>query len=295
MKVGIIGKPVSGKTTLFQALSRGQAQAAHTKEPVHCVVSVPDPRFDWFVKHYNPKKIHPATIDFVDDIVRLGDDRMKGYSDEAMGELRTADAMLLVLDAFESSVPDPEAVRQEAVQFTEELGLRDLMVLENRLERIEKQLHTQNPPQALHVEKQAVQKMKQGLEGGQRYDQVDLAESEKKALSGFQLLSAKPLLVAINVGEDVIAEADTLYQTTIAHLGAMGVPAFCLSAEIEKEVAELDAAEQQAFLQDYGITEPVADKVISKIYSSCDLMTFFTVSEKEVHAWPLRKGSTALE
>ncbi|MCC6485844.1 MAG: redox-regulated ATPase YchF [Armatimonadetes bacterium] len=295
MKVGIIGKPGSGKTTLFQAISRGQAQHSHTKEPVHSVVTVPDPRFEYFVGLYNPKKISPATIDFVDDIARLGTDRGREYSDEAMGELRTADALVLVVDAFETSPPDPDNVQSEVMQFMEELTFRDLMVLENRLERIAKQLRGPQAAQNLRVEQQAVEKMKAALEQGQRYSDVQLDETERKSLAGFQLLTAKPTVVAINVGEDIASEADELFSATLGYLTSIGIQGFCLSADIEKEISELEEADQKEYLAGLGISEPVADKMIRAIYSSCRLITFFTVSEKEVHAWPLRTGSTALE
>lgn len=295
MKVGIIGKPGSGKTTLFQAMSRGQAQHSHTKEPVHSVVVVPDPRFDYFVGLYNPKKISPATIDFVDDIARLGTERGREFSDEAMGELRTADALVLTVNAFETSPPDPDSVQSEVVQFFEELAFRDLMVLENRLERIDKQLRGPQAAQALRVEKLAVEKMKTALESGQRYSDVELDETEQKSLAGFQLLTAKPVVVAINVSEEVTSAAADVFADALAHLSSIGVQGFCLSAEIEKEISELDEAEQAEFLAGLGVSEAVSGKLIRAIYSSCQLMTFFTVSEKEVHAWPLRTGSTALE
>lgn len=295
MKVGIVGKPGSGKTTLFHALCRGQAQMSHTKEPVHGVVVVPDPRFDYFVELYQPKKTHPASIDFVDDIVRMSNERGRELTDEAMGELRTADAFVYIIDAFDAGDPVPSFIRQEAVSFVEELGLRDLMLIENRMERIVKQAKAAGAPASLKVEHGALAKVKDVLEAGGRFRDAGLEENEVRALAGFQLLTSKPLVVAANVPESYLPSAEEALADVEADLAAQDIPAFCLSAEIEKEVSELPDEDQQEFLKDLGINEPARDRLIRAIYSSCNLITFFTVSEKEVHAWPLRAGSTALE
>lgn len=294
MKVGIVGKPLSGKTTLFQALTRGEAQAHHTREPVHAVVVVPDPRFDYFVQIYNPKKISPGTIDFVDDIVRLGEEHGREFTDEAIGELRTADAFVYVVDAFEAE-PTPEYVWQEASAFLEELGLRDLMVVENRLERMEKQVRSAQAPAALKVEHATLLKVKEALEAGQRLEDSGLGDNEIRSISGFQLLTRKPIVVAVNVGEDHASSADEVLGPILQRLTAQGIPAFALSAELERQIAELPEDEQSAFLEDLGLDEGARDRLIRAIYSTCNLITFFTVSEKEVHAWPLERNSTALE
>ncbi|MEJ5297997.1 MAG: DUF933 domain-containing protein [Armatimonadota bacterium] len=295
MKIGIVGRPASGKTTLFQALCRGQAQVSHSREPVHGVVVVPDERFDLLVRLYNPKKISPATIDFVDDIARLGTERSRVFSDEAMGELRTTDAITYVIDAFDSGAPDAEAVRAEAMEFLEELSLRDLMIVEGRLERIAKQVRGPQAPAALKVEQDALEKVREALEAGRKVSDLDLPENEARAVAGFQLLAAKPVIFAVNVGEDHISDATELLGPALSALQDAGSPAFCLSAEIEQEVAQLPEEEQAEYLAGYGIQEPVRDRLIRSVYERCRLITFFTVSEKEVHAWPLPAGSTALE
>jgi hypothetical protein len=295
MKVGIIGKPGSGKSTLFHTLTRGHEQVSHTKEPVHGVVVVPDPRFDYLVELYHPKKVTPGTIDFVDDVARIGGEHGREFSDEAMGELRATDAMALIINAFEPETADPAAVRTEAVSFLEEIALRDLMLIENRLERMAKQSRSPQSGQALQIEKGALEKLKKSLEAGERFADISLDESEKRAVAGFQLLTAKPLVVAVNVAEGEVAEADEKYSQARSYLDGLGIAAFCLSADLERQVAELDEADQADFLVELGITEPVRDKLIRAIYSSCHLVTFFTVGEKEVHAWPIPRASTALE
>jgi len=295
MKIGIVGRPASGKTTLFQALCRGQAQASHSREPVHGVVAVPDERFDFLVRLYRPRKISPATIDFVDDIARLGGERGRAFPDEAIGELRTADAITYVIGAFDSAAPDPGAVRAEALEFLEELSLRDLMILEGRLERIAKQTRGAQAPAALKVEQDALEKVREALEAGRRPGDLDLPENEARAVAGFQLLAAKPVIFAVNVGEDCVADAPGLLAPALSAVRDAGSSALCLSAEIEKEVAQLPEEEQSEYLAGYGIREPVRDLLIREVYERCRLITFFTVSEKEVHAWPLPSGSTALE
>jgi len=169
------------------------------------------------------------------------------------------------------------------------------MLIENRLERMAKQSRSPQSGQALQIEKGALEKLKKSLEAGERFADISLDESEKRAVAGFQLLTAKPLVVAVNVAEGEVAEADEKYSQARSYLDGLGIAAFCLSADLERQVAELDEADQADFLVELGITEPVRDKLIRAIYSSCHLVTFFTVGEKEVHAWPIPRASTALE
>ncbi len=295
MKVGIVGKPGSGKTSLFQALCRGQAQVSHSKEPVHGVVVVPDTRFDFLVNAYNPKKITPGTIDFVDDVARMGIDHGREFSDEAIGELRTTDAIVYVINGFGEGLYSEDKVRSECEHFYSEIALRDLLLLENRIERIEKQLKSPQSSASLGVEKVALEKVKKSLEDTGRFDASILVDNEVKAVTGFQLLTAKPVVIAVNVPEKDVTTTQTDLRDALEAIQSTGSSVFCLSAELERQVAELDEAEQGEFLAELCIGETVRDKLIRAIYTRCSLMTFFTVGEKEVHAWPLKTGSTALE
>lgn len=258
------------------------------------MVTVPDPRFDFLVDLYKPKKISPATIDFVDDAARVGEEGHQQFTDAAMAELRTADAVVYVIDAFSTGL-DAASVKAEAVNFHDELGLRDLMLVENRLSRIAKQAGSPQAPASIKAEKSVLERVHTVLEGGGRIKLDALEETERKSVAGFQLLTTKPLLVAVNVAEGDIGAADEVLAEVVSSLSEIGVKAFCLSAEIELEVSELDDDEQKLFLDDLGIGESARDKLIREAYAACNLITFFTVSEKEVHAWPLARASTALE
>lgn len=295
MKIGITGKPLTGKTALFQALTQGQVQPSFTKEPLHGVVTVPDPRFDYLVGLYNPKKITPATIEFIDDAVRFSEERGREFSDSAMAELRNCDAIIYVINAFQDATPDAAAVKSEAAGFLEELAFRDLMVLENRIERVVKQVKAPNAPPALKSEYDLLLRLKSLMESGERLEVSSLSDVEARLVAGFQLLTVKPSVIAVNVAEESAASAEGELSDTISYLQERNIPVFCLSAEIEKQISELEAQDQEEFLSALGLTEPVRGKLIRQIYTTCNLMTFFTVGEKEVHAWPIPKGSTALE
>jgi len=306
LKVGLIGLPKSGKTTLFNALTRGDSSpAGGGSSALVSVVPVPDTRYDFAVALFHPKKRTQATIEFTDGAAQLsgegGKSAQKFGADFFVG-IRSVDALVLVVRAFETpSLPAPAGglnPLKEYQSITEELLLGDLSVIETRLERIEKQLKTrkQGVPSPEVSERETLLKIKAVLDDFKPVSSVDLDDDERKMVRNFDFLTGKPLIAVVNLGEGDIAGADTLalLQPLREQCGHEGVALITLCAAAEEEVAMLDEADQREFLDDLGIKEPARDRLIRAAYEALGVQSFFTVGEDEVRAWTVPLGASAL-
>jgi GTP-binding protein YchF len=291
MKVGLIGFAAAGKSTLYRAAAKGLAKGDVTAVPV------PDARFDAIVAQVKPKKVTPASLmlhDDLDDVQGAG----KMFSQRLVDDARKMDVLLHVVRAFDSPMAPYHAgidpVRdQEAVDV--ELVLTDLQIVENRLERLAKSLTARNPGSPDYIEKTVFEGLRAKLEEGMAIRSMDLDEDAQTVVRNYQLLSAKQMVVAFNVGEEDAAAPPVQIQERIAALGKTGTPAFVISAPIEEEIAQLDPSDQPEFLASLGLTEPASTKVVKAVYDAMGLITFFTAGENETRAWPLRRGSSAVK
>ncbi len=294
MKIGLIGLPKSGKTTLFNLLTGSSVQTARFdtgRAELHAgVARVPDPRVDRLSALFKPKKTTYATFEVVD---------LAGISKGERGaletkEFRNADALLHVVRAFPDEVagaPDP---RRDIVELETELILADLEVVDRRLERLEASLGKQRK-ETEAKEQEILRRLKAALESETPLRAVPLTPDETKAIRGFNFLSEKPILHCLNLDEKAVAEAPRLAE-------AFGLEAVAarpktrlgwVSAVIETEVAQLAGQEQQAFLADLGLKEPAINRVLSDCFALLGLISFFTLGEDEVRAWPVPAGTRA--
>lgn len=291
MKVGLIGFGASGKSTLYRAASRGMAKGDVTAVPV------PDSRFDTIVAQVKPKKVTPATVVLHDDLESAAGGS-KTFSQRFLDEARKMELLLHVVRGFDSPTSPYHAeidpVRDEEA-ISVEIVLADLQIVENRLERLAKSLTAKNPGSPDYMEKQAFERIKGPLEDGIPIRAMELTEDEETICRNYQFLSAKPMVVAFNLSEGDAANPPVRIQNRIAELAAKATPAFCVSAPIEEEIAQLDPVDQPEFLASLGLTEPAGAKVIRAVYDALGLITFFTAGENETRAWPLRKGSNAVK
>jgi GTP-binding protein YchF len=292
MKVGLIGFSGAGKSTLYRAAARGQAKGDVTAVPV------PDPRFDAIVEQVKPKKITPATVILHDDLDAAQGAGSRMFTQKFADEARKMELLLHVVRAFDSPMApyyaEVDALRDQT-RIDEELLLVDLQMVETRLEKLAKSPQAKSPGSTEYLEKALFERVRPVLEEGVPARTLEFTEDEQTLMRNYQFLTAKPMVVAFNVGEDQAAAPGADIEARIAELRDRGAPAFAVCATIEEEIAQLDAADQPEFLASLGLSEPAASRVIQAVYEALGLITFFTAGENETRAWALRKGSTALK
>jgi GTP-binding protein YchF len=306
LRAALIGVGSSGKTTLFQLMTSaaGTARAAHGKgETLVGISKVPDARLDTLTAMFNPKKKVPATVEFTDLANAAATGGAKALVDVVA--YKNADALVHVLRAFnDPSVPHPSGSvdpARDAQAMEDELILADLGVAERRLERLEKDLKKSRSAE-LERERDVLMTCRAALEGGTPLRALSLQGDDLKRLRGFQFLSAKPLLIVINLDESQLSGGGDAATSIERAAEATGLTAFLSHAstaavavcgKIELEIAQLDAADAAAFLADLGLSARGLDRVISASYDLLGYMSFFTVGEDECRAWSIPRGTPA--
>src|SRR4051812_540633 len=306
LRAALIGFGQTGKTTLFQLMTsaREPSRASHGKAEATVGISkVPDARLDRMTAMYNPKKRVAATIEFADLAMPVQAGAAQALVDVAA--FKNADALVHVVRAFEDpAVAHPAGSvnpARDAQAMEDELILADLGVAERRLERLEKDLKKGRSPE-LEREKEVLTLCRAALEDGRPLRALELKGEDLKRLRGFQFLSAKPLLIVINVDEqqltgggegatriERVAEAAGL--SSFLSRAATAAAAVC--AKIELEISQLEPSDATAFLADLGLTESGLDRVIRASYDLLGYISFFTVGEDECRAWSIPRHTTA--
>jgi GTP-binding protein YchF len=299
LRAALIGLPSSGKTTLFQLMTSAK-DAPKGKGDVNIGISkVPDSRLDTLTAMYNPRKRVPATVEFTDIIAAA---RTGAQALVDVAGYKNADALVHVVRAFhDAAVPHPSGSvdpARDAQAMESELILADLGVAERRLERIEKDLKKGRSAE-LERERDLVQRCRAALEDGTPLRALQLAGDDLKLLRGFQFLSAKPLLLVVNLDESGLGEVGADVQKAADKAGLAGFLAnaatrgVALCAKIELEISQLEGDDAKAFLSDLGLSESGLDRVIRTTYDLLGYMSFFTVGEDECRAWSISRGTSA--
>ena len=301
LRAALIGLPATGKTTLFQLMTAVREPAKGGRGDVQVGISkVPDPRLDRLTAMFNPKKRVPATVEFAD----IGGAGAAGGAKSLVDLVayKNADALVHVVRAFrdEAVAHSDGSVNpaRDAQAMEDELILADLGVAERRLERIEKDLKKSKTAD-LEAEKVLMIRCREALENGTPLRALGLAGDDLRRVRGFQFLSAKPLLVVINLDEadvpDVGGSVEKAAQKTglTAFLSRAATRAVAVCAKIELEIADLDPADAATFLADLGLSESGLDRVIRATYDLLGYMSFFTVGEDECRAWSIPRDTIA--
>lgn len=293
MRIGIVGLPASGKSTIFKALTGARADAGGGRrdQPNVAVVRVPDERIDTLVPMFKPKRTVYATVEFM-DIGGLGsgggaDGPRRDLSPALLAAARQVDALAIVLGAHLPGA-DPAS---DLAEIELELQFADLAVIERRLERLASDLKkapTADRP-ALARENELLARLRDGLAEERPIRDLEIAPEDEKLLRGYGFLSAKPAFTILNVAEDALGGPPPMIPE------ARRLPAETIAGGIEAEIAELEPEDAAAFLADLGIERPGIDRVIQVAYRATNLISFFTVGPDEVRAWPVPDGATALE
>jgi GTP-binding protein YchF len=284
VKIGLVGFPGSGKSTVFGALTglaveTGYA-AGRDKRNVG-VVKVPDPRVDALAELYSPKKITYAEITFTD----LGGAGGEGLDRQALNAMREVDALCQVVRAFPEASGEPAQPGREIADLEIETILADLELVERRVDRLTRD--RSNPRELALLEK-----LGGDLESERALRGVDLSEEELKLISGYAFLSLKPLLLVINVDEGGIgAPVDPDVEETAK---SRGLGFVLLSAQVEQDIASMEEAEQAEFAGSLGLSEPARDRFLRAAYELIDLVSMLTAGPDECRAWPIARGSRAV-
>ncbi|HEU4921051.1 MAG TPA: redox-regulated ATPase YchF [Candidatus Limnocylindrales bacterium] len=307
MQIAIVGLAGSGKTTVFNTLTRGHAETGgYGGMELHVgVVKVPDERLDRLAAIFKPKKIVHADVTYVDlpappasSEGRVGAEELPA---EHLARLRESDALLHVVRAFEEpSHPHPEGSvdpRRDLERLDFEFVIADLALVDRRLERLRTSGRhgSQAERESNEREEAVLLRLKEALEAGRPIRDVELADDEEKAIRGFRFLTQKPVLVLLNVGESDLPKAPDLVAEVAAGYDHRHAIVDALSARIEMELGELEPDEAAAFMDELGIAESGLDRLIALSYRLLGLISFLTAGPDEVRAWPIPDGATAVD
>lgn len=288
MRLGIIGLPQSGKTSLFNAASGMAAEVGDFSQKEHrAIIKVPDHRLDNLTTIVTTRKKTHAEIEFLDAAAFTGKGKQAGDI-SIPAELRLMDAFILVMDAF-SGERDPE---RDLQTITEEMILADMAVVENNVEKIARLIKVTGKRERAR-ELELLEKCREILNEEKMVGELELGEEDWKTLRGYAFLTQKPQLLVFNISEEKLPDFGKLYSYYSKYKaeGRRDIAVVC--ARIEMELAALSADDRRAFLDDLGIEKPVIDKVIQRSYTLLGLISFFTIGEPECRAWTIKKGSAA--
>jgi ribosome-binding ATPase len=301
MKLGILGLPQSGKTTIFNALTGnskpvGQMASGGRFEVNQAVVSVPDERVDKLTAMFNPKKTIYTQVTYA-DIAGLEEGAGKsGFSGPLLNQLAQMEGFIHVVRSFENpNVPHPSGsvnAGRDVSNVETDLLLQDLVAVERKVEKLADELRKGGiKDKTLALREQALfQRLHEALSAEKPLREIEITPEEEKALSSYSFLTRKPLLTVFNVGDDDKDEIPEALRSSKPHTGQVA-----LRGRLEMEIAQLSPEDAAAFLTDYGITEPSLRRMISLSYDLLGLQSFFTVGEDEVRAWTTRRGAQAPE
>lgn len=301
MDIGIIGFQRSGKTTIFNAVTRGSAQTGAYGagvQPNIGVVKVPDDRLERLAKIFDPKKFTLADIRYVDfpgEAFSGGE----GPSPQFLAQLARSDALIHAVRAFrDETVPHPQQTvdaARDAAAMELELAFADAAFIEKRLEKIEAQMRSVKAGERDSMEREIalLTRLKQGLEAEQPLRAQQIDPDDARLLVNYQFLTDKPLLIVVNIDEADVARAAEIEAEFAARFSGPKLAVAAISGKIEQELAQMTDDDAAEFRKDLGITEPGLDRMIRMSYELTGLISFFTVGPDECRAWNVQRGATA--
>ncbi len=305
INIGIIGPSKSGKTTIFNALTRGKAETSayfsgEAAKPNVGIAKVPDARLVVLTKMYNPKRVVPAEIKYIDlgaSLKALVKEK-GGIGGELLNSMQASELIINVIRGFENEAVPLEGgidIGRDIAAMDLELAFSDLAMIERRVERLKVNLKSAKPPDRPGLEKELaiMEKFKSLLEAEKPIREIELQPDEARFVTNFQYLTAKPLLTIVNVGDDQASDQVKLEEELNKKYGRPNRYIIAVAGKLEMELGQMDEASAKEFRDGFGITESGLDRVNRAAYALLGLISFLTVGEDEVRAWPIIKGSVA--
>ena len=302
MKIGIVGRPQVGKTTVFNTLAQSNAEIGGYTSRGQINLStanVPDDRLQPLAEISGSEKTTPATIDYVDVAGVTKSDVEQAELDSGMlSELRTVDALAHVVRVFEDeSVPHVDGsvdAERDIESISLEFTLADLQIVENRLDRLRKQFQNQKLPEQQN-EIRVLEMCQETLEKGKPLRTLDLSTNEEKLIRGYGFLTQKPLLLVCNISETQLDTADAILKRFAKYEAEPRTAVIVLAAQLELELSQLDETDTEIFMEEMGLQASALDRFIQTSYQLLELLTFFTTGPTETRAWTLQEGQTAVD
>jgi GTP-binding protein YchF len=303
--IGIIGLSKSGKTTIFNGLTRGKAATGTYSTKAQAanigMASVPDQRLYQLAEIFHPKKIVHAEVKYIDIGASLKEMAVdKGIGGQLLNQLSTVDLLINVVRSFkDDSIPHPEGnldVDRDIEAMIIELAFSDLAILERRLERMDGSLKSVKPAerQTTQKEYEILLKIKADLEKDVPIREIELTPEEFKSISNYQFLTAKPLLTVVNIGEDQLTQAASIEESLNTRYAKPKHRIITSCGKLEMELSQLGEEAMEEFRKEFGMQESGLDRTIKVSYELLDLISFLTVGEDECRAWPIKRGTEAV-
>lgn len=283
MKIGIVGLPASGKTTLFRALVPDIEQVDYERPNVGSA-KIKDKNIDELADFFKPKKKTYAEITFVDIPGVSSGEENKKRRIELLSHIRRVDALVQVVNGFLS-----ENLEEQIAVFDSDLIISDMDIIERRLEKLTKE----KPDSQKEAEKKALKKCLEAVNSEKPIRNIDLSREEKHALSSFEFLTLKPMIYLINISDTILSERSKITEALRARHPFKNTDFLCVPLKLEQEIAELSEEEKKEFLESYGLNEPVLPELIEITTKLLNLNVFYTVGEDEVRAWLFEQGLNA--
>ncbi len=301
MQIGIVGLPLSGKSTLFQTITKShldQSQLVRS-ESHHAVIKVPDERLDKLSEIFKPQKTTHAAIEFFDVVgLQKGDSGTAQFTGNFLGTVKTNDALIQVVHLFENEMtPHPSGsidMMRDINTFETEFILSDLAIIEKRIDSLKKQILKIHDDHLRH-EHTLLEKCYSILQEEKPLREAEFLKEDLHLLKNYQLLTLKPMLIALNMDENQIGDVDKYLDKLVKTKIGKNTRAIAFFGEIEFEMSELNETDMQTFMKEYGIKESALTSIIREAYSLLGLQSFFTVGEDECRAWTIHKGMNAQE
>lgn len=296
IKIGLVGMPKSGKTTVFNAVTKSTAEVSDyytgNIKPNIAMVNVADERLDYLNKIFNRPKTVYATIEYLDFVgIKKDEAKKEIFSSQLLGTLRTVDALAIVVRGFNLTgiAPKPE---EEIETIKTEFIFSDLTICEKKLESIKKNLKRGVKTSEIETERKLIETCYNCLGNGQMLQTLGLSLNELKLLQGYQFLTLKPIFIILNVDDENLGKNDDLISVIRRNEKKEVVE---IAGKFEMELNQLDEEDAKQFMQEFNIKESAIKKLTRISYKTLGLISFFTIGKDEVRAWSLRNGSTALD